>query len=76
MLQEGERQIRMVRENLQIVHSRQKSYVDHRRRELSLEVGDFGIPQGVTYERFTPFQGKRQARTDVHWTDQDLAEER
>jgi hypothetical protein len=31
----------MVRENLQITHSRQKSYVDHRQRELSFEVGDF-----------------------------------
>jgi hypothetical protein len=31
----------MVRENLQIAHSRQKSYDDHRRRELSFEVGDY-----------------------------------
>jgi hypothetical protein len=31
----------MVRENLRIVQSRQKSYADHRRRELSFEGGDF-----------------------------------
>jgi hypothetical protein len=31
----------MVRENLRVAQSRQKSYVDHRRRELSFEVGDF-----------------------------------
>jgi hypothetical protein len=31
----------MVRKNLQIVQSRQKSYADHRRRELSFEVGDY-----------------------------------
>jgi hypothetical protein len=31
----------MVRENLQITHSRQKSYANHRRRELSFEVGDY-----------------------------------
>jgi hypothetical protein len=31
----------MVRENLCVAQSRQKSYVDHRRRELSFEVGDF-----------------------------------
>jgi hypothetical protein len=31
----------MVRENLQIVHSRQKSYADKRRRELSFEVEDY-----------------------------------
>jgi hypothetical protein len=31
----------MVRKNLQIAQSRQKSYADHRRRELSFEVGDY-----------------------------------
>jgi hypothetical protein len=31
----------MVRENLQVAQSGQKSYTDHRRRELSFEVGDF-----------------------------------
>jgi hypothetical protein len=31
----------MVRENLWVAQSRQKSYADHRRRELSFEVGDF-----------------------------------
>jgi hypothetical protein len=31
----------MVRENLCVTQPRQKSYVDHRRRELSFEVGDF-----------------------------------
>jgi hypothetical protein len=41
MLQEAEKQVRMVRENLRVVQSRWNSYVDHRRRELSFEVGDF-----------------------------------
>jgi hypothetical protein len=41
ILQEAEKQVRMVRENLRVVQSRQKSYTDHRRRELSFEVGDF-----------------------------------
>jgi hypothetical protein len=40
-LQEAEKQVRMVRENLRVAQSRQKSYADHRRRELSFEVGDF-----------------------------------
>jgi hypothetical protein len=31
----------MVRENLHITQSRQKSYANHRRRELILEVRDF-----------------------------------
>jgi hypothetical protein len=41
ILQEAEKQVRMVRENLRVAQSRQKSYADHRRRELSFEVGDF-----------------------------------
>jgi hypothetical protein len=40
-LQDIKKQVRMVRENLRVTQSRQKSYVDHRRRELSFEVGDF-----------------------------------
>jgi hypothetical protein len=31
----------MVRENLRVAQSRQNSYTDHRRRELSFDVGDF-----------------------------------
>jgi hypothetical protein len=41
ILQETEKQVRLVRENLRVAQSRQKSYVDHMRRELSFEVGDF-----------------------------------
>jgi hypothetical protein len=63
ILQEAEKQVRMMEENLCIAQSRQKSYADHRRRELSVEVGDFVYPRGVTYEWFAPFQGMRQAHT-------------
>jgi hypothetical protein len=41
ILQEAENQVRMARKNQQVAQSRQKSYIDHRRRELSFEVGDF-----------------------------------
>jgi hypothetical protein len=41
ILQEAEKQVRVVRENLRVMQLRQKSYADHRRRELSFEVGDF-----------------------------------
>jgi transposase InsO family protein len=34
ILQEAEKQVRMVRENLRVTQSRQKSYADHRRREI------------------------------------------
>jgi hypothetical protein len=41
ILLEVEENINMVRENLKITQSRQQSYADTRRRELSFEVGDF-----------------------------------
>jgi hypothetical protein len=35
------RQVQVVRENLQLAQSRQKSYADHRRQKLSFQVSDF-----------------------------------
>jgi hypothetical protein len=61
ILEEAEKQVRMVRENLHVALSRQKSYADNRS-------GRFCLPQGVTYERFASFQGSRQARPKMHWT--------
>jgi hypothetical protein len=43
----------MVRENLRIAQSRQKSYADHRRRGLNFEVGDF------IYLKVPPMRGLR-----------------
>jgi hypothetical protein len=51
ILQEAEKQVRMVRENLRIAQLRQKSYADHRRRELRFEVGDF------VYLKVSPMRG-------------------
>jgi hypothetical protein len=53
IMQEAEKQVRMVRENLRVAQSRQKSYADHRRRELSFEVGDF------VYLKVSPMSGLR-----------------
>jgi hypothetical protein len=53
VLQKVEKQVHMVRENLRVVQSRQKSYADHRRRELSFEVGDF------VYLKVSPMIGLR-----------------
>jgi hypothetical protein len=53
ILQEAQKQVRMVRENLRVAQSRQKSYADHRRRELSFEVGDF------VYLKVSPMRGLR-----------------
>jgi hypothetical protein len=43
----------MVRENLRVAQSRQKSYADHRRRELSFKVRDF------VYLKVSPVRGLR-----------------
>jgi hypothetical protein len=53
ILQEAERQVQVVRENLQLAQSRQKSYADHRRRKLSFKVGDF------VYLKVSPMRGLR-----------------
>jgi hypothetical protein len=53
ILQETEKQVCMVRENLHVAQSRQKSYVDHRIRELRFEVGDF------VYLKVSPMRGLR-----------------
>jgi hypothetical protein len=54
ILQEAEKLVRMVREKLRVAQSRQKSYADHRRRELSFEVGDF------IYLKVSPMRGLRR----------------
>jgi hypothetical protein len=54
ILQEVEKQVHMVRENLQVAQSRQKGFVDHRRREFSFEVGDF------IYFKLSPMRGLRR----------------
>jgi hypothetical protein len=53
-LQEAEKQIHMVRENLRVTQSRQKSYAVHRRRELRFEVGEF------VYLKVSPMRGLRR----------------
>jgi hypothetical protein len=54
ILQVAKKQVRMVRENVQVAQSRQKSYADHRRRELRFEVGDF------VYLKVSPMRGLRR----------------
>jgi hypothetical protein len=54
VLQEAEKRVGMIRENLRVAQSRQKSYTDHRRRELSFEVGDF------VYLKVSPVRGLRR----------------
>jgi hypothetical protein len=51
ILQEAEKQVRMVRENLRVAQSRQKSYVHHWRRELSFKIGQ------LVYLKVSPMRG-------------------
>jgi hypothetical protein len=41
VLKDAEKQVQMVRESLKVAQTRQKSYADKRRRDLSFEVGNF-----------------------------------
>jgi hypothetical protein len=40
-LKNAEKQVQMIRESLKVAQSRQKSYVDKRRRDPSFKIGDF-----------------------------------
>jgi hypothetical protein len=44
----------MIRENLKLAQSWQKSYADKRRRDLSFEIGDF------VYLKVSPMRGNRR----------------
>jgi transposase InsO family protein len=54
ILREAERQAQVVRENLQLAQSRQKSYTNHKRRKLIFKVGDF------VYLKVSPMRGLRR----------------
>ena len=54
ILKEAERQVQIIRDNLKTAQSRQKSYADTRRRELTFEVGDY------VYLKVSPMRGLRR----------------
>ena len=54
MIRDAEEQVAKIRENLKATQSRQKSYADTRRRELSFEVGDY------VYLKVSPLRGTRR----------------
>nr|AAX96295.1 retrotransposon protein, putative, Ty3-gypsy sub-class [Oryza sativa Japonica Group]ABA91783.1 retrotransposon protein, putative, Ty3-gypsy subclass [Oryza sativa Japonica Group] len=57
VLTEAEEKVRIIRERLRIAQSRQKSYADNRRRELTFEAGDY------VYLRVTPLWGVHRFQT-------------
>jgi hypothetical protein len=54
LIQEAKEQVRMIRENLRIAQSRQKSYADNRRRLLEFKEGDH------VYLKVSPIRGMRR----------------
>ncbi|WVZ84412.1 hypothetical protein U9M48_031449 [Paspalum notatum var. saurae] len=54
LIKDAEQQIKMVRENLRVAQSRQKSYADVRRRDLTFKVDDF------VYLKVSPMRGVRR----------------
>ncbi|WVZ93925.1 hypothetical protein U9M48_039875 [Paspalum notatum var. saurae] len=54
LIKDLEQQIKMVRENLRVAQSRQKSYADVRRRDLTFKVDDF------VYLKVSPMRGIRR----------------
>jgi hypothetical protein len=54
VLRNIEDQVRMIRENLRVAQSRQKSYADNRRRDLTFEVGNY------VYLKVSPWRSVRR----------------
>jgi hypothetical protein len=54
VLKDAERQVQMIKKNLKVAQSRQKSYTDEQRRDLLFEVGDF------VYLKVSPMKGTRR----------------
>ena len=54
VLKNAEQQVQIIRENLKVAQSRQKSYADNRRRDLAFEIGDF------VYLKVSPIRGLRR----------------
>jgi hypothetical protein len=54
VLKDAEKQVQMVHESLKVAQTRQKSYADKQKRDLSFEVGDF------VYLKVLPMRGTRR----------------
>jgi hypothetical protein len=54
VLKDAKRQVQMIRENLKVAQSHQKSYADKRRRNLLFKVSD------IVYLKVSPMRGTRR----------------
>lgn len=57
LIQEAEEQVCIIRENLRVAQTRQKSYVDNRRRPLEFEEGDY------VHLKMSPLCGMRRFKS-------------
>src|SRR5512142_650567 len=57
ILREAEEKVKIIQERLRVAQSRQKSYADNRRRDLTFEEGDY------VYLRVTPLRGGHRFQT-------------
>jgi hypothetical protein len=58
VLKNAEKQVQIIRENLKVAQSWQKSYDDKRRRDLAFKVGDFVYPKVSPMRRLCHFKVK------------------
>jgi hypothetical protein len=58
LIQEAEEQVRIIRENLRVAQTRQRSYADNRRRPLEFEEGDY------VYPKVSPLRGMRRFKVN------------
>jgi hypothetical protein len=60
LVQEAKEQVRIIRENLRVAQTRQKSYADNRRRPLEFEEGDH------VYPKVSPLRGTRRFKVKAN----------
>ena len=58
LIQETEEQVCIIRENLRVAQTRQRSYADNRRRPLEFEEGDY------VYLKVSPLRGMRSFKVE------------
>jgi hypothetical protein len=62
LIQEAEEQVCIIRENLRVAQTRQKSYNNNKRRPLEFEEGDH------VYLKVSPLRGMRRFKVKGKWS--------
>jgi hypothetical protein len=68
LIQEAEEQICIIRENLRVAQTRQKSYADNRRRPLKFEESDYVYPMVSPLHGMSRFKVKGKIVPSPCWT--------